>query len=345
MSQSVHDQNRAFIGRFRSALYDLDPGRLREQLEELFAPDATIQLAYPLGTLSGPTALYEQAYAPLLHAIPDLERRDYIVMAGPQDEECWVGCGGYYTGVFEEPWLDIPATRHLVTMRYCEFFQIEGEQIVAMHGLWDIPEVMIQARAWPLSPSLGREMLVPGPATQDGIVQGPYDPERSAASLELVESMLQGLGDYAAGKIGAEDPGPYWHPKMNWYGPAGIGSNRRITGFRNWHQVPFRSALPDTDSDRGKPYTQCYFGDGDYVAFCGFDAMHMTVKGDGWLGITPPDKPIRMTSLDFWRCENGKIRENWVLVDVLDVYQRLGVDVFRRMREYTVDRQQNPPVI
>ena len=123
MTLSVHDRNRAFIGRFRSALYDLEPEHLREQLVELFAPDATIQLAYPLGTLAGPGALYEQAYAPLLRAIPDLERRDYIVMAGPQGDEAWVGCGGYYTGVFEQPWLDIPATRHIVTMRYCEFFE------------------------------------------------------------------------------------------------------------------------------------------------------------------------------------------------------------------------------
>ena len=37
----------------------------------------------------------------------------------------------------------------------------------------------------------------------------------------------------------------YWHPKMNWYGPAGIGSMRRISGFRNWHQIPFLKAMPD----------------------------------------------------------------------------------------------------
>ena len=33
------------------------------------------------------------------------------------------------------------------------------------------------------------------------------------------------------------------------------------------------------------------------------------------------------------------IRENWVLVDMLDVYHQLGVDVFERMREVTYDRQ------
>jgi len=46
-----------------------------------------------------------------------------------------------------------------------------------------------------------------------------------------------------------------------------------------------------------------------------------------------------MRSLDFWRCENGLIRENWVLVDILDVYRQIGLDVFARMREYTHDRQ------
>ena len=46
-----------------------------------------------------------------------------------------------------------------------------------------------------------------------------------------------------------------------------------------------------------------------------------------------------MRSLDFWRCEEGLIRENWVLVELLDVYTQIGVDVFRRMEEFTHDRQ------
>ena len=42
-----------------------------------------------------------------------------------------------------------------------------------------------------------------------------------------------------------------------------------------------------------------------------------------------------MKSLDFWRVEGDKIRENWVLIDMLDVYRQLGVDVLGRMREFT----------
>ena len=59
----------------------------------------------------------------------------------------------------------------------------------------------------------------------------------------------------------------------------------------------------------------------------------------GW-ELPPPIKKLTMRSLDFWRCENGLIRENWVLVDLLDVYHQLGVDVFSRMRETTYARQQ-----
>jgi len=53
----------------------------------------------------------------------------------------------------------------------------------------------------------------------------------------------------------------------------------------------------------------------------------------------PAGQKITMRSLDFWRCEEGLIRENWVLVDLLDVYTQIGVDVFRRMEECTYDRQ------
>ena len=45
-----------------------------------------------------------------------------------------------------------------------------------------------------------------------------------------------------------------------------------------------------------------------------------------------------MRSLDFWRIEKGLIRENWVLVDLLDVYKQVGVDVFSRVREFNKAR-------
>ena len=78
---------------------------------------------------------------------------------------------------------------------------------------------------------------------------------------------------------------------------------------------------------------------GEYVAVTAWPGMAATITGDGWMGIAPAGQKVTMRSLDFWRCEEGLIRENWGLVDLLDVYTQIGVDVFRRMEEFTYDRQ------
>ena len=338
----IHQHNKQIIGKFRSALYDCDVAKLKRQLNEVMTPDCQIHLAYPFEDLNDPEELFQKAYHPLITAMPDLERRDYIVIGGKAETGNWVGCGGYYIGVFEQPWLDIPPILHPVTMRYHEFFRLEDDKIVEMQAIWDIPQVMMQANAWPLSPSLGREWLVPGPATQDGLVMSPYDETNSNASKQTVLEMLASLKKYADHGVEAMSLDHYWHPKCSWYGPAGIGSNRRISGFRQWHQQPFLNAMPN----RGTITEGITFiGDGDYVGVTGWPDMRMTISGDGWLGIAPSGQEITMRSLDFWRCENGKIRENWVLVDLLSVYHQIGVDVFSRMRELTADRQMKKPTI
>jgi len=156
--------------------------------------------------------------------------------------------------------------------------------------------------------------------------------------VELVLNMLTDLGKHPlSGGPEVMNLEKYWHPKMDWYGPAGIGSMRGIQGFRNWHQIPFLKALPDRRGAVTK--ADIFFGDGNYVGTTGWPNMQMTVSGDGWLGIAPADQQLTMRSLDFWRVENGLIRENWVLVDILSVYDQLGVDVLSRMREVTHARQ------
>ncbi len=336
---NIHQQNKALVAKLRAALYDLEIDALEAQLGEVFAADAEIQLAFPFEDVGGTEALFD-IYRSLVHAVPDLERRDTIVIAGTGAEGDlegnWVGCAGFYTGVFTRPWLSIPPTQHPVTLRFHEFYRIVEGKIVELQALWDVPAVMMQASAWPLAPGLGVEWLVPGPATQDGIVTEAYDAQRADSSRQLVADMLSGLEKHREQGAKAMQLESYWHPKMTWYGPAGIGTNRLVSGFRNQHQIPFLKAFPDRVSPPGGGVL---FGDGNYVGFTGWPGMKMTLSGDGWLGTAPAQQPLTMRSLDFWRCEAGLIRENWVLVDILDVYHQLGVDVFSRMRELTHARQ------
>jgi hypothetical protein len=66
--------------------------------------------------------------------------------------------------------------------------------------------------------------------------------------------------------------------------------------------------------------------------------MRLTLSGDGWMGLPPLGREVLMRSLDFWRVEDGLIRENWVLVDLLDIYRQIGIDVFARLVEFNKAR-------
>ncbi len=335
----IHTGNKALIVPLRAAMYDFDEVSVLRELRAGAETDAVFRLCHPLGDSEGPDAFYETAYSELLTAWPDLERRDTIVMAGNTDNgDDWVGCGGYYTGVFSRPWLDIPPTGHQVAMRFHEFFRIVDGKIVEFQGIWDLPEVMMQANAWPMARSLGREWQVPGPATQDGLVPGPRDTERSDKTCRLVVEMLAHMVRHPSeGGPEVMELERFWHPRMNWYGPAGIGTARGIQGFRDWHQIPFLNAMPDR-GQHDEEVNFHFFGDGDYAAVTGWPNMCQTITGDGWLGIAPGGQRVTLRSLDFWRVEKGKIRENWVLVDLLDAYQQIGVDVFARLREFNKAR-------
>lgn len=321
-------------------MYDFDAAQVQAQLRAAMASDATLHMPFPFGDLVGPDGFYETCYAPLLTALPDLERRDFIVVAGPtSDGANWVGCAGQYLGTFDRPWLDIPPTGHLVHMRFHEFYRFENNKIVEVQAVWDIPEVMIQARAWPLAPALGREWATPAPATQDGLVTGPWDKAQADASCQCVIDMYDHMQRHPAqgGPEVMEMP-RFWHPRMTWYGPAGIGTARGIDGFRNWHQIPFLKAMPDRGQHEERTKSH-FFGDGPYAAVTGWPNMYQTISSGGWLGIAPAGKEIEMRSLDFWRIEQGVIRENWVLIDLLHVYDQIGVDVFGRMREFNKARR------
>lgn len=327
-------QCKAQIAALNQLMYEFELDEVSQALNDLISDDAMLQYAFPFETLSCKGALVEDLYQPLLNAIPDLEKRTYILMGSEINGTTWVGCAGYYTGGFMQPWLDIPPTGHQISMRFHEFYRFEGNQVVEIQALWDIPELMKQANAWPMSPSLGREWHPPAPALSDGLIEH-SNPLVTELSLETVSDMLTGLSRHAEGGVEAMNLEQYWHPRSSWYGPSGIGTGRGIQGFRNWHQIPFLNALPNRCTKEGNGYL---FSEHNYVAFTAWPGMQMTVSGDGWLGIAPSNQEITMRSLDFWRVEGDKIRENWVLVDLLDVYNQLGVDVLARMREFNKAR-------
>ncbi|MGR3515117.1 MAG: ester cyclase [Paracoccaceae bacterium] len=330
---------KSVLAEFFSATATFEDGPAQEILAKTVSQDASIRLYHPFGDGTGGTHL-GAALRALATALPDLERRDMIVTAGTTPEgQDWVGCMGNYMGTFSAPFLDIPPTGHLAHMRYHEFFRIEDGQVTEAQIIWDIPELMMQAGAWPMAPQLGKFLCTPAPMTQDGL--RPLGDGKDA--MDHVLAMLTDLCRHPA------EGGPevmkletYWHPRFNWYGPTGIGTARGIAGFRHWHQIPFLRAMPDRKLDAMGDLMSHWIAEGDYVAETGWPNMRLTITDDGWMGIAPSGTEVTLRSLDFWRLENGLIRENWVLVDLLDLYAQIGVDVLGRMREFNKARSLAP---
>lgn len=339
MSIDLEHTNKSCVGRLCDAMYDFDESTVRAQLKEALSLECVIHMCHPFGDLNGPIAFYDAVYRDLYQAIPDLERRDYIRVAGPSEsDEQWVGCAGYYMGSFKNSWLGLPATGQFISFRYHEFFKIVDEKVIEIQAVWDLPEWLHQINVWPMAPSLGREFQVPGPASNDGVSSQPYDAEHSLKTRQHIIDMLSALVRHPAeGGPEVMELDKFWHPKMNWYGPSGIGTCRGIQGFRQWHQIPFLNAMPDRGQFQDEVELH-FFAEGNYAAVTGWPNMAQTLSHDGWLGLPGTGQKIFLRSLDFWRVENGLIRENWVLVDLMHVYSQLGIDVLSRAREIASTR-------
>ena len=316
---------------------------------DLFDPKVQVRASHPINEGVGRAFLAEALYGPAFAAFPDLERRDLIVIGGRHDGRDYVGAMGHYCGTFRHDWLGIPATGRAAFLRYGEVFELRDGRIVQANCLWDVLDLIRQAGHWPLAPSLGAEGMWPGPLTLDGIVLAPQDPDLSARSLAQTLAMhatLHAHGDAAQGGregLLAMPQRDHWHPRMMWYGPAGIGTARGLAGFVDHHQLPFRTAFPrpatpaeaealaQARADMGGGH-YVRIGDGPYSLTGGWPSRVDRHGGPGFLGLPATGRMVGMRVMDFYLHHEGLIRENWVPLDMLDLLMQLGVDVLARMR-------------
>lgn len=328
-----------------------DAQGLQGTLEKLCYPDCQWRMSYPLNEISGLENVCAKVWLPLKTAMPDLERRDLIFVGGSYEGRTYVAAVGHYCGTFRQDWLGIPATGRPVWLRYGEVYEVQDGRIVQANCLWDILDLMRQTGFWPLAPSLGTEGIWPGPITGDGIGTHETDAVQSASSLAQTLAMHKTLGDYNDTEMKGRDgllampQKDHWHPQMMWYGPSGIGTTRGLQGFVDYHQLPFRLAFPNRKG--GGQWDQIVeekkrlggghyirIGDGPYSVTGGWPSIFASHSGGSIFGQGATGKIITMRVMDFYLHHEGRIRENWVPLDVLDVLHQMGVDVFERMRSH-----------
>lgn len=339
---------------FYNALYrlaDASGPQLPGALQTLYAADAQWRGSHPLNEMEGPDAICETVWQPLVHAFPDIERRDTIFVAGTYEGRDYIAAVGHYCGTFRKDWLTIPATGRPIYIRYGEVHEVRDGKIVQSNCLWDILDVIRQAGFWPIAPSLGTEEMWPGPLTADGVRLFESAPDEGDASIAQTLAMHKTLADYRdedmQGREGLLNmpQKEHWHEKMMWYGPAGIGTTRGLQGFVDYHQLPFRIAFPgrkggmqwDQMQEKKKQMGGGHYiriGDGPYSVTGGWPSVFAVHTGGGFLGTGPTGREVIMRVMDFYLHHEGKIRENWVPLDIIHLLLQMDVDVFDRMQTF-----------
>ena len=141
-------------------------------------------------------------------------------------------------------------------------------------------------------------------------------------ALDLVNRMSDALNDHVI-----DGMGEFWSDDMKWYGPAGMATTTTLADFQA-DQRPFLEAFPDKEA-----VDDAIFGCGQWAAATGHqNATHL---GE-YLGIPATGKRVKIRYMDIWRAENGKLVENWVLIDILGWLEQLGIDVLQLVRDKIV---------
>ena len=144
------------------------------------------------------------------------------------------------------------------------------------------------------------------------------DLSKTKKTQEVIESMVDGLNDHRI-----EDIGEFFSENFRWMGNFGCGTKSGLKEFQDNWQKPFQKAFSNKVCiDEARLFM------GEWAAAFGRqEAIH---SGE-FMGIKPTGKKVEIRYMDFWKVSEGKIQDNWVMVDFPFVMKQLGVDVFNGM--------------
>lgn len=324
MTAAVHIRNKQLVYDYLHAGIDDNLDRLNDVLH----PGVVWHGFQPIPELRGASTVIERFWKPIQAALAEPTLQIDILLADHRRGADWVSATGVIGQLQTTPFVAATSNLTLTDVRFGAHYRIGDGKIVEAFMLIDLLELLYAAQiATPLAAALGEEGVRVAPATGDGLQLGAHDAQQGAISYDLVWGMLfDGLNRYDGQQqsMRLED---YWHPQMKWYGPHGIGASYDIEQFQQYHQIPFLTAFPKRQAT---PHN-VFIGDGNYVSACGYPGV--IGKHDGpYLGIAPTGNEISMNLMDFWRAEAGLLVENWVLIDMVDVFMQMGVDLLAGAR-------------
>ena len=157
--------------------------------------------------------------------------------------------------------------------------------------------------------------MVKGSRPEQAILSRDTDLSKTDDTRRVIENMVDGLNDHRIDDIGA-----FFADSFCWIGNQGCGHKTGLREFQDNWQRPFQAAFSDKVCiDEARLYM------GEWAAAFG---RQEAVHSGPFMGIAPTGKQVEIRYMDFWKVVDGKIVDNWVMVDFPYVLAQLGVDCF-----------------
>ena len=169
-----------------------------------------------------------------------------------------------------------------------------------------------------------------GSRPEQAILSRDTDLSKTDATRSVIEGMVDGLNDHRI-----DDIGQFFASGFRWMGNQGCGTKDGLQAFQENWQRPFQAAFSDKVCvDEARVYM------GEWAA--AFGRQEATHSGT-FMGMEATGKRVEIRYMDFWKVENKKITDNWVMVDFPHVLAQLGHDVFNGHGWEAYDRGERIP--
>lgn len=275
-------------------------------------------------------------WLPFIDAFSGLSRETHMLFGGisdgkvdkSPDGESWVGATGYYHGVFSKSWLGFEPTHQVIKLRWGEFFRMEEGKIIEMYTLFDIIDFLQQINKNPLPASHGADFVYPSPTGVNGILLDNHQSAKTAESMSLIRKFLfEGLNRFDKEALSSMGVAEFFHSNVNWYGPGGIGACFSLKEFQSHHQQHWLTGFPD----RKVQDLDSLFAQDNFVGSSGWAGVTSQHTGD-YLSAKATGNRINFNGMDFWLRRDDKFVENWVFVDMIDLFDQFGIDLLQQAR-------------
>ncbi len=154
-----------------------------------------------------------------------------------------------------------------------------------------------------------------GARPEQAYLSSDNDRSKTEDTQRVIVGMVDGLNDHRISDIGE-----FFAEDFRWMGNAGCGFKAGLREFQEAWQKPFQAAFSEKVCiDEARLF------DGEWAAAFG---RQEAVHSGPFMGIESSGKKVVIRYMDFWKVVDGKIIDNWVMVDFPDIMRQLGVDVF-----------------